>query len=176
MELGVRGVQPTPTSTGTKESPVDPVACKTISECPVPENGGPNLCPGGCTLSDAQYTGTTNSACGVNGDRCKGCWGTDVCVNGACVPQTTPQCVTSTDCDDGDPCTADACDKTGKCHNTTSLPLGCEGTGWCNPGTLTKNCVIECCHGCLEMKGSIFVCVDACPSGSMCGDGLCKVL
>lgn len=137
--------------------------CLTAKDCAIPADPcAAPMCADGVCSTRAVPEG---NGCSLPGGR------HGLCVGGACL---APSCATG--CNDGDPCTADACDTKGTCHNTTAIPRACDdGKGWCNPPQRTDG-RIECCHGCLQNDGAVFACAPVCPAPTSCSaQGLCVV-
>ncbi|MCO4760183.1 MAG: hypothetical protein KC502_01685 [Myxococcales bacterium] len=137
----------------------------------------------GCTVTDDD-----GAACS-DGDVCTT---GDTCTGGTCAPAKVQSC------DDGNPCTNDACDKSKGCEYTKLDGDSCDdGTvctvgdtckkGACTPGgSLTCNdgnpCTTDSCDpvkGCKTAPANGAVCVPAsnsCDTGGVCTDGACKTV
>ncbi len=105
--------------------------------------------------------------------------GAAICANGAC-----PSVVAVDDCDDGNPCTDDACTSATGCSRTFNTATCDDG----NPRTTADQCVNgvcvgigctciginECCDGCLP-RNEAGTCDDgdACTTGDTCAAGAC---
>jgi RHS repeat-associated protein len=131
-------------TTGTCSGPAmtDGTACTTTAQlvgtcasasCQPTCTAGLTICGSSCANLQ-----TDVNNCGACGSLCSAC--SSSCAGGAC----TPAC-TASSCDDGNPCTVDACDSHGGC---THKPVS-DGTA-CNDGnacTLTDTCQVGTCVG-----------------------------
>ncbi len=131
----------------------------------------------GCKFPDNGDTCTDNNAC-TSGDKCQG---------GQCEPQA------ATNCDDGEPCTADECNPATGCFKVPSNSGPCDDGNQCTP---TDTCLAGVCTGsgakvcvdsnpcttdtCDAVAGCVFVnntdpCNDGneCTTGDTCGGGEC---
>ncbi len=106
-------------------------------------------CAGCCTSQGDCLAGTTNEACGINGDTCLYCVFPDACINAVCECQ--PQCQgreCGSDSCEGEcgQCAAGAvCDPDGHCVDTCgngNIDAGedCENDGQCNEGETCDAC------------------------------------
>ena len=133
-----------------------------------------------CTLDACESKQCTHDYAS-NGAKCEDgnlCTTSDDCSNGKCL-QGEPK-----SCDDGKPCTADACDKaTGKCGHTVLLGKVCEGpaclqNGKCNASGNCEGKLIPCDDGndctvdaCGKDSGGKVSCVHtAAKAGTVCGE------
>ncbi len=185
----VSGVSNTPVAVGT--SCDDGNVCNGVSTCDASASciaGAPPTIDDGneCTADSCDpVSGVSNIpvsagvSCG-DGDACNGddvCDGTGACVTG------TPPIV-----DDGNPCTADACDPvTGVSHIPVSAGASCadgdlcngaetcDGSGACQSGTpVETDDGNECTIGSCDPATGV-VSQDPVPNGAPCGDGdLCN--
>ncbi|MCA9523537.1 MAG: hypothetical protein KC609_21325 [Myxococcales bacterium] len=111
-----------------------------------------------------------------DGDLCNG---TEMCVNGTCMPAVAP-----TDCDDDNPCTKDSCDsKVGCIHEaiagTCETANKCVAIGVCKDGACdlspSKTCASSDDCGAKELcyKGEC-VPLKNCDDGNSCTEDLCE--
>src|SRR5436309_3200159 len=130
---------------GTPPSCDDGIVCTTDS-CEPTANGGAGGCVNapiaGCCQADADCD---------NGNACAG---PQTCVNNSCVAGTPPNC------DDGNPCTDDACDPSSGCTNT---PTNCDDGAVCTADSCdpASGCVNQPIPGCCMSDGD-------CPNGDVC--------
>lgn len=153
----------------------------------------PSQCDDGdvCTLDGcSSLSGCTFEA--ITGESCSddnACTEDDVCVSGVCIGGK------QTLCDDGEECTADACDDNqgclviplvgAACTDDLVCTTGnvCETTGLCGPGDEVQCddgnvCTIDTCSpsaGCEFSPANFFVCDDGndCTAGDVCQGGEC---
>lgn len=146
--------------------------CSDGSPCNGVETCENHICVAGTSICD-------------DADLCNGAERCDP-VTGACLPTTPP------DCDDGSPCTTDACSPTLGCIHTPTCSDGnpCNGLetcnpvdGTCGPGTAPRcddfnDCTEDSCSallGCISTPTTGNACSDgdACTSGDICQQGVC---
>jgi hypothetical protein len=99
--------------------------------------------------------------------------GTGLCCDGVC---TTPSCATDADCDDGQPCTADACQAAGSCVTACvhAWPACGGDDACCAPecaGVTDPDCPPVCGNGLCEGRGEDCT---ACPEDCLCTGNRCK--
>jgi hypothetical protein len=99
----------------------------------------------GCTHIPVDVTCTDGSACTTG----------DACVLGACEPTLT------TGCDDGNPCTVDACDKAVGCSYLPGAATACDDGNAC---TSNDGCAAGLCAGTTASN---------CDDGNSCSDDAC---
>jgi len=156
---------------------VAPVAagtgCDDGSACTIGETCAVGLCSGGSETDCNDQNPCTGDSCDqasgcehtANTDLCNDnnpCTTGDVCIGGTCAAGS------SLDCDDGKPCTVDACDNnSGKCSHTDSTGACTDG----NPCTVGDSCAVAG-----KCKGDAKVCNDDNPcTNDFCNqdDGAC---
>ena len=135
-------------------------------------SGGPRSCAsldGPCNLGEcSEAQGACVKAPRDDGTTCddgQACTGSDACAGGVCKGVAIAACCKGAeDCDDGNPCTADACDPgAGECTHDAAAPEGdaCDDGAFCTSG--------DSCQG-GECTGTPTVCAGT-PDG--CGAGQC---
>jgi RHS repeat-associated protein len=183
-------------STGACTDPAKPngSACNDGNACTQTDTCASGSCVGEnavvCVASDACHdAGTCNTATGVcsnpqkpDGTSCADttvCNGPETCSAGTCIAGTAPPV------DDGNPCTADACDPVAGVTHTpvatgTSCSNGnacdgaetCNATGQCVAGTPVVCVATDQCHDAGTCNPSTGACTDPVkPNGSACNDG-----
>ncbi len=112
-----------------------------------------------CLPGQACIAGACAQACASVADCDDGrfCNGVEFCVAGLCQPGTPPSC------DDGNPCTTDACDDVVGC---ASAPLA----GCCAPGLV--NCAGACVDASVDTS-NCGACGNVCPKSTSCISGAC---
>ncbi|MSQ81575.1 MAG: hypothetical protein EXR77_01490 [Myxococcales bacterium] len=163
-----------PKASGAKCTDSD--ACTTNDVCKDGKcTGGKLDCNDGsdCTLDlCSKVTGCTNQIddtlpCDDN----DGCTGKDVCKNGTCAGPPLK-------CDDGNPCTIDACDGQGGCKNIVIDGKDCNDGDACTIGDVCKTAkcegIAKKCddgNGCTDDTCKSGTCVILAQSGTPCDDG-----
>ena len=120
---------------------------------------------GGCCQNDKCMSGSSQQACGQNGEVCKQCTGGTACHKGTCKPcglETCPNgCCQNMTCMNGN--TASACGANGGACTACTQDQECKA-GACQ--TVAKKCSASNCTGCCQG--------DVCENGdqdSACGSG-----
>ncbi len=193
--------------TGCKATALPATAtCTDSNACTVGDRCNAGVClPGALTACDDNNPCTTD-ACDAAATGKTGACQHKAKDGGACVPQDDSCSVSGVckagacakvnvvGCDDGNPCTADSCDKaSGKCVHKTATSgacndanactekdsctsIGCRGTPKsCDDG---NTCTVDSCDpatGCKQKNAVGLVCADGnvCTTGDICSDGKC---
>src|SRR5579884_596359 len=124
--------------------------------------------------------GTTCAACCADSDCPGAACSTGSCVNGTCQQSAMANCCTSdAQCDDGNPCTKDACDTASNTCAHTAIPGCCARDSDCSGGMTCQAGSCACPSGTHDCIGTCHQCCDAstCPSATCstatCTNGVC---
>ena len=160
------------------------VACSSPSSSPGDGGLGSGSACQGCVADGVCVPGTTNAACGRDGDACSPCTGETSCEDQACLPPA--QCDATT-------CPTGCCDDNDACQPGTTLSAcggggeRCEtcANGSCTAGACALGCDAATCDGCCTAQGQCITATsatqcgkngdacEACSGGLGCSDGEC---
>jgi len=93
-------------------------------------------------------------------------------LTGKCWCEGETECVTDKDCDDGNDCTKDSCDKNGQCHHDCMVDEKCNDG---KPDTIKDVCTFSAAGDCMCV-GEDVDCTndDDCDDGNQCTDDWCS--